>query len=443
MLGKNQLSYYHDESQEVVGTIYLKDIGSVLTNKRTKFGAEFTISAANWLKRGNLQEDMEFHFMAQTEDERDEWITTIELLKSLAVQEDVASNFGTDLSFFKSTPSVPLSQLNDESTIDRKSPPSAEEQNKLKDSIKGGFNYLIAHFMAHMIEHAYSNPKPLSQTPVLIESLTILNTIKERNGILFDSKPADAEEVKQGKEVGAGRTEVGENDVEQRHSEEESFEPPGEIDESVIHSEESDVMVSVNQSGAYRRAALKEITFLPFTEAKKDTTIEGISPISLAKPKRLWKYNEGLEGIIGIDVTGKKYISERNDIVIEMSRKGGKRKDKSIVEMQRSKMSTLNKTAVSMDVLIREMRGFLRDKLLHSKPSERFRLQKFKEAITARSERKEPLGSKLHNYTPEQKSSFKELPYRQQTSSRKYGLVIADATSLGGDMFQLKQPMSE
>ncbi len=204
MVTREELAYYHSEQEylghDALGTILLKNIGSVLPSQRAEaagLGFEFVVSASDWQKRGVSMGHREFYFMASSEEERDDWITTIDLLKAVAVQRDFQSAFGAKL-MVPTKADPPVTELFDMSrSVNRKAIVMAPERDtrrartlrhsvsqmpedfgvmrtakELKENVKGLFNYMFAHFAGHVMEHSFkSEMKVLRQTPGLITGL--------------------------------------------------------------------------------------------------------------------------------------------------------------------------------------------------------------------------------------------------------------------------------
>ncbi len=138
MITKETLSYYHTEQEyaahDALGTIFLKNVGSVLPYQRVAANSnrfEFVVSASSWLKKAEFQDHREFYFTANSEEERDEWITTIELLKAVAVHQGFQAAFGADLKIpGKSKESPPVMGIFDKARSLRKRSSFGERDNK-------------------------------------------------------------------------------------------------------------------------------------------------------------------------------------------------------------------------------------------------------------------------------------------------------------------------
>jgi len=400
------LSYYHNEKEiEAIGTIYLKDIGNIQMNIKKHF--EFIINATNYIKRGELKDNIELHFIAQTEDECDEWVITIEFLKSLAIHQSITTNFGTNINLSrKSFPSKSTFIKVEEKPLRSLPNLDIEIQKQIKDKIKTGFNYFFGHLVAHMIEHAYNNSAPISHTPTLINSLEPFNTllpISEYNTNINHKELVHEVLIEEDKEV---------------------------VNESIVQLEESDVMLSINQSGIKKK---KEIVPMSFLENKRDSIIEGISPINPVEPKLLWKYNEGMEEIVGVNITNIKYKSQSNNLI----GKNLNKKEKSILEIQRKKVNA--QQSVSMDVVLNEMRSFLHEKLLNITPSEKQQILNLRETISTKKDTPTPKNEVRIPLNDKQIATESKSEIIKKVNNKKYGFVTSTVASLGGDIFQLKE----
>ncbi len=222
---RDELEYYHSELEhrkhDPLGTIYLKNIGSVIPTERKKAteAFEFVVSSSTWVKKDISKRHREFYFAAPTEEERDEWITTIEFLKTIAVHRSFQSTFGTKLSiplhfddpvvnlFDRKLPlstAQPAKATAGEkeskvlSTVQRRQTmktlglmlsgmqgqTSHKQEQDLKESIKGMFNYMFVHLAGHMMEHSFRAKdeyrRNLSQTPRIVEQNHVIEAIEAR-----------------------------------------------------------------------------------------------------------------------------------------------------------------------------------------------------------------------------------------------------------------------
>ncbi len=219
---RDELEYYHSElehrNHDPLGTIYLKNIGSVIPYERkaSSEAFEFVVSSSSWVKKDVSKKHREFYFAASSEEERDEWITTIEFLKTTAVHRSFQSTFGAKLTIplhfddpvvnlFDRKQSLSTVQsmkpIGDpagkvSSTMQRRQTVKGltianiqgqtthKAERDIKECIKGMFNYMFVHLAGHMMEHSF-RAKPeyrrvLSQTPRILEQNRVMETIETK-----------------------------------------------------------------------------------------------------------------------------------------------------------------------------------------------------------------------------------------------------------------------
>eukprot|EP01022_Parablepharisma_sp_SALTPOND_P013263 TRINITY_DN1760_c0_g1_i1.p4 TRINITY_DN1760_c0_g1~~TRINITY_DN1760_c0_g1_i1.p4 ORF type:complete len:556 (+),score=68.23 TRINITY_DN1760_c0_g1_i1:9141-10808(+) len=58
----------------------------------------------------------------------------------------------------------------------------------LKENVKGMFNYMLAHFAGHMMEHCYPNSKPFYQAPEIVKDYEVLELIEQECTMITDFK---------------------------------------------------------------------------------------------------------------------------------------------------------------------------------------------------------------------------------------------------------------
>lgn len=98
ILTSSEFRWYHNE-QEVkqgkvpLGTIPLNEVYHCTPSLNTKSTCDFLIGAGSWKKGKDLKERREFKFGARNEDDRDDWITSIEFLKTKSVYDKFTKNF--------------------------------------------------------------------------------------------------------------------------------------------------------------------------------------------------------------------------------------------------------------------------------------------------------------------------------------------------------------
>ncbi len=71
----------------------MKDVFSIKTSQNVRRFLEFRIGASKWVKKDKPKGYREFSFGANSSDDRDEWITTLELLKAKAIHKDFQERF--------------------------------------------------------------------------------------------------------------------------------------------------------------------------------------------------------------------------------------------------------------------------------------------------------------------------------------------------------------
>ena len=87
VLTPREVKYWHDEPESVLGAgplaeIPLKYISNVMSAQRMKSTSDFFITAGHWRKKGEQREMREFVFGADSDSERDAWITAILFLRA-------------------------------------------------------------------------------------------------------------------------------------------------------------------------------------------------------------------------------------------------------------------------------------------------------------------------------------------------------------------------
>lgn len=177
------------------------------------------------MKKDKIKGHREFYFATQSEEERDVWITTIELLKTIAVHDDFQSSFGAKLiiplkvedpvvNLFDKKPSLNLTQRaktgNEKdikmSTAQRRQTirnmglnilnaqqSSHKNEQDLKERIKVVFNCLFTHLTCHIMDHSFRSKKEhgrgLAQTPKVFTQTNIIESIEEKFAFLKDVEP--------------------------------------------------------------------------------------------------------------------------------------------------------------------------------------------------------------------------------------------------------------
>ena len=229
---KDELQYYHSEQEfkihDALGIIYLKNIGSVVPYERSTSANmfEFVVDASSWMKKDIVKEHREFYFAANSEEERDEWITTIELQKAVAVNKNFQNSFGAKVGgpredpivnlfdkklslsltapALKSNAGSPESKLSPKqrretirglglnmNSLNQNSPHRKEQD--LKEKIKVMFNYMFCHFTGHLMEHAFKSKRDdrreLTKTPKILVECDLLGNIEKKFPILTDMQP--------------------------------------------------------------------------------------------------------------------------------------------------------------------------------------------------------------------------------------------------------------
>ena len=97
LLTQSELQYFHNEEEARVlphplGTILLENVYNVVAAKGTS--SEFLIGAGLWKKKTVLREVREFLFKAPSDLLRDQWVTTLNLLRARAVVASFTSKVG-------------------------------------------------------------------------------------------------------------------------------------------------------------------------------------------------------------------------------------------------------------------------------------------------------------------------------------------------------------
>ena len=180
------MQYYHSElkfhNHDPLGIICLKNIGSVIPYNRDKNSDryKFEVCSSSWIKKDKIKSHRIFLFETNSEEEREEWITTIEFLKTVSVHRNFQSSFGVklkiplerdiaqqsifdrNLNFNIGSPSKYISKLDslskkksvNKSIISDCSQFSIKNEKSLREPIKAWFNYSIAHFVGFLMENA-------------------------------------------------------------------------------------------------------------------------------------------------------------------------------------------------------------------------------------------------------------------------------------------------
>ena len=351
-----------------LATINLKSITNISSESEG-----FIINASSWIKDGAAQPHRKFYFTTKSEEIK-EWVITIELLKAAAIQQDFKSQFGIDLVNRKDEPrDIMIFNKQIRKTVD----------DKIKLKAKGMINYMLTHFLGHMIEHAYYNSSKISKTPLILTELGILKSI-EKNTIMEQVKP---------------------NIIQECEVEDNLF----KVDESLIELKE-EVKVQVNRS----QSSVKESNVV-----NKSMVISDVK-------KMVDKYNEGSEAIVSYNFLIHNHMSSSNNIF--HTRKNGKKV--SIIELQRlktgSKIQKFDETSISTDILAKEMHRLL--------------LEEIESSIDIKDERVSSPLQKAASTIIKNKKITKDLkPIKNRGNGEgKYGLVTRDVTSIGGDIFHLK-----
>ena len=81
-----------------LGSILFTAIYSVVAAKRNKQTSDLFVECMSWKKKNQQNDRRKFVFGAKTEDERDEWITAIEYLRTKCIFENFRKNF-TNITF--------------------------------------------------------------------------------------------------------------------------------------------------------------------------------------------------------------------------------------------------------------------------------------------------------------------------------------------------------
>jgi len=181
------------------------------------------VSSSTWIKKDISKRHREFYFAAASEEERDEWITTVEFLKAIAVHRSFQSSFGVKLTIplkiedpvlnlFDRKLSLSITQAvkspNEKeskmSSVQRRltvkslSTISQQMQNQLshkaerdlKESMKAMFNYMFVHLTGHLMEHSFNAKQEyrrnLHQTPRIVEQSHVLEAIETKYPILME-----------------------------------------------------------------------------------------------------------------------------------------------------------------------------------------------------------------------------------------------------------------
>lgn len=92
------LSYYHSEEEyklhDALGSIFLKNISQVfIPSENEENGFAFVIRAGVWQKKEKVNTNRDFNFFGLNEEERDEWMTLIELARTVSIQKSFHTNY--------------------------------------------------------------------------------------------------------------------------------------------------------------------------------------------------------------------------------------------------------------------------------------------------------------------------------------------------------------
>jgi len=154
---------------------------------------EFVVSASSWVKKNIQYGHREFYFSANNEEEREEWIVTIEYMKTYAVQQSFQAAFGADIKITNNSkirPSViqtaklyektPIDAIRTQITNPFKNTrqTSLKSAKELKENVKGMFNYMFAHLSAHLMEHCFKNTCKYSTTPEILNENEVTKQIE-------------------------------------------------------------------------------------------------------------------------------------------------------------------------------------------------------------------------------------------------------------------------
>lgn len=439
---RNRLSFYRDEKEYKAnneqGTVYLKSVGACEQSGIR----EFVVSASGWVKKDVPQQHRRFYFAVQSAEERDEWITTIDMLRAAAIQSNFKSVFGIDLRMFgkkeePQTMKVISKHIGSTKRTNKDHIMNAKANESLKANVKGMFNYALAHLVGHMIEHAYGNPRKISQTPLLVGQLGVLRSIEKKCTASNEPRHIHANEFVESTVVQAVPNIEEHKEVQEfsaRADEQKSGEESGIVgrsDESVVQLEEEEVSLKVNSS--------LKTTSQPHKSVVHEEVNKSISSAEeMALNER--KYDEGLEAIVPSSFREGRYTTESNGLHVKP------KKEKSIAELQRLKsrretpVQRTDESAISSDFLMKEMCKLLEENLkspsgkrcneslmsLSSPPGKASRVRKAK---TASKFTKPPItkGFEAHKNRDDNRGAV-----------HKHGLVTRDVTAIGGDIFTLK-----
>lgn len=89
--------YYNSKEEfelhDPLASIYLKNISLVLPSNVRGFQHAFLVRAGCWVKKDKQKGSRDFIFIANSDEQKDKWITSIELLKTICVHRNFQSQY--------------------------------------------------------------------------------------------------------------------------------------------------------------------------------------------------------------------------------------------------------------------------------------------------------------------------------------------------------------
>jgi len=483
IITRDELAYNHSEleyhNHDPLGTIFLKHIGSIVPYEEERSAKlyKFAVSASTWIKKDVVKSHRTFVFMAETEDEREEWITTIEFLKIVAVYRNFQKAFGMKLRspFGHEETAIQLFDLklntitmnntktvsNAEYLTKRKptgknsfssnqedvSQATIRSERVLKEPIKAMFNYMFMHFVSRLMENSIKGEESdsLKVTPKIIQKNKVLEQIQSEWSNPSTNNPRNSLKRRQSSRLSVIEK-IDSSIVRKREREGNLLDAmrmnAGVIDRSVVgFEEEANKLRVIKAQISKKRASLKQaISNQPkIKRPHRFSVVSEISKSFIGTENKVSELPSKINEVSEVIVESKpksKYKEEEPTVIEELTLKS----ENNNIQTIKRNVKHVEMNAIQMQNKYQSNSLGLMEKVWNSviKKSDIIKHNKLL-ASNNKVKREVHKEKKTHMYSATNDYKTKDLDKILEDTKVKYAIANRKIESMGGDIFVIEE----